>query len=93
MPLCARLPEDTRRGLTVARVCAWPTTKGPLRVSVDARDGAELFLLVAAWCTLTESVVLTATVLRTLLAFAHRRWSHARDAVRSVRDEIRSWKA
>jgi len=53
--------------------------------------GAALFLLVASWCALSESVALTATVLRTLLAFAHRRWLHAEDALRSIREEIRSW--
>jgi hypothetical protein len=53
--------------------------------------GAGLFLLFAVWCALTESVALTATVLRTLLAFPHRRWLHARDALKGVREEIRSW--
>ena len=43
--------------------------------------------------TLTESVALTATVLRTLLAFAHRRWLHTRDALKGVHEEIRSWNA
>jgi len=55
--------------------------------------GAGLFLLFAAWCALMEAVALTATVLRALLAYTHRRWLHAHKAVGAVREEIRSWNA
>lgn len=53
--------------------------------------GAALFLLFAAWCCLTEAVAITATVLRTLLAYARKRTQHARDELRAVREEVRDW--
>jgi hypothetical protein len=62
-------------------------------VRVIEYAGAALLLLFAGWCGLMESTALIARVLKTLLGYAHARTVHARDAVRSVRDEMRSWRS
>jgi hypothetical protein len=62
-------------------------------VRIIENTGVALLLGSAAWCALIESITLALTVLKTLLAFAHRRFVHARDAFRAVREEIKSWSA
>lgn len=53
--------------------------------------GAGIVLLVAAWCFVMEAITILAVVLKAVFGYARERTAHARDAVRDVRAEIRSW--
>lgn len=55
--------------------------------------GAGIFLLVASWCFVMESVAVLSVVLKALLEYARERTAHARDALREVRAEVGSWRA
>lgn len=61
-------------------------------VHVIVVTGVVLFFLVAGWGGLMDAVALTARLTKTLLAYVHERTAHARDEIRSVREEVRSWK-
>lgn len=52
--------------------------------------GAGIVLLVAAWCFVMEAIAILAVVLDAVLGYASERTAHARDAIRAVREHIRS---
>jgi hypothetical protein len=52
--------------------------------------GTSIVLLVAGWCFVMEAVALLVTVLKAVLEYARKRTTHARAALREVRDQLRS---